>query len=329
MHLNNVEQKKTMAKSIFKSTMIEELLDKYVTGKTTEAEERIILDWLDESPDNQRKLNEIWHLQDTLLASTPPQRILYPLRKNRQIVRYLTQAAAVLALCAGSWYFSHTWTLNGQSQQFLALTAPVGQRMNIELYDGTHVCLNSGAKLEYPMAFGRNRRVKLTGEAMFEVEHNAERPFIVETFACDVEVLGTKFNVDADEATHTFSTALLRGRLKVTNKFSNEESITMEPTDMVCLAGNHLVLKTIDNEDDYLWPEGILNLAGHSFIEIIMQLKELYGVSIVIDRNEAPVLDVVRGKIPVSMGLDYVLRSLQQITPFEYTRDESNTIHIN
>ena len=69
----------------------------------------------------------------------------------------------------------------------------------------------------------------------------------------------------------------------------------MEPTDMVCLAGNHLVLKTIDNEDDYLWPEGILNLAGHSFIEIIMQLKELYGVSIVIDRNEAPVLDVVRG----------------------------------
>lgn len=33
---------------------------------------------------------------------------------------------------------------------------------------------------------------------MFEVEHDAARPFIVETFACDAEVLGTKFNILAD-----------------------------------------------------------------------------------------------------------------------------------
>lgn len=53
---------------------------------------------------------------------------------------------------------------------------------------------------------------------MFNVEHDAARPFIVETFACDVEVLGTKFNVTADELTHDFTTALLRGKVKVTNK---------------------------------------------------------------------------------------------------------------
>lgn len=48
--------------------------------------------------------------------------------------------------------------------------------------------------------------MKLSGEAMFNVEHDAAHPFIVETFACDVEVLGTKFNVTADELTHDFTT---------------------------------------------------------------------------------------------------------------------------
>ncbi|WP_418983641.1 FecR family protein [Alistipes sp.] len=308
--------------------MIEELLDKYVSGKTTEEEERIIMDWLDEDPGNQRRLNDLWQLQDTLAANTPPQRILRPKRTRRPLLRYLSQAAAVLVLCAGSWYFSHTLTVARQSRQFMSLTAPVGQRMNITLQDGTSVCLNSGARLEYPMTFGQNRRVRLTGEAMFEVEHDAEHPFVVETFACEVEVLGTKFNVDANEADGTFSAALLRGRLKVTNKLSEDDPILMAPSDMVCLAGNQLVLQTIANQDDYLWPEGILNLVGHSFIETISKLEDLYGVSIVIDRKEAPELDVVRGKIPVSMGLDYVLRSLQQITPFHYVRDEKNTIHI-
>ena len=170
--------------------------------------------------------------------------------------------------------------------------------------------------------------MKLSGEAMFNVEHDAARPFIVETFACDVEVLGTKFNVTANELTHDFTTALLRGKVKVTNKLASGDQIILDPNEKVCLNGNRLVLTRIENTDDYLWTEGILNLVGHPFADIIAKMEKTYGVKIQIETADLPQIDVIRGKIPVNMGLDYALRSLQEISPFKYEKDENNVIHI-
>ena len=51
-------------------------------------------------------------------------------------------------------------------------------------------------------------------------------------------------------------------------------------------------------------------------------------MKIQIQTAELPQIDVIRGKIPVNMGLDYALRALQKITPFQYEKDENNVIHI-
>lgn len=170
--------------------------------------------------------------------------------------------------------------------------------------------------------------MKLSGEAMFNVEHDAAHPFIVETFACDVEVLGTKFNVTANEQAHDFTTALLNGKVKITNKLASGDQIILDPNEKVCLNGNRLVLTKIKNTDDYLWTEGILNLVGHPFADIIAKMEKTYGVKIQIETADLPQIDVIRGKIPVNMGLDYALRSLQEISPFKYEKDENNVIHI-
>lgn len=58
------------------------------------------------------------------------------------------------------------------------------------------------------------------------------------------------------------------------------------------------------------------------------QMEKTYGVKIQIQTAELPQIDVIRGKIPVNMGLDYALRALQKITPFQYEKDENNVIHI-
>ena len=173
-------------------------------------------------------------MQDALIANVPyphHPHLQLPTRRlkwyRQRFIRICTQAAAVLLLVAGSWYASRTVIIEDTAKQYLSVAAPAGQRIDITLQDGTSVCLNSGAKLEYPIRFNRNRRVKLSGEAMFNVEHDAAHPFIVETFACDVEVLGTKFNVTADELTHDFTTALLRGKVKVTNKLASGDQIIL------------------------------------------------------------------------------------------------------
>ena len=108
----------------------------------------------------------------------------------------------------------------------------------------------------------------------------------------------------------------------------DENEIVMNTNDFVSLSGDRLALRSIENTDDYLWPEGIFNLAGHNFGEIIARLESLYGVTIAIEKTASPELNIIRGKIPVAMGLDYALRALQKITPFEYESADNGTITI-
>ena len=313
--------------------MEKELLYKYIDGRTSEAEEQAVVDWLRADPERQQELNALWFVHNTTLVNAPrpacrPMPAARPQWLRLPAVRRCMQAAAALLLLAGTWYASRSVVIEKTANQYLSIAAPAGQRVDITLQDGTTVCLNAGARLEYPLRFGKTRRVKLSGEAMFDVDHDAARPFVVETFACNVEVLGTKFNVAADEAAREFSTALLRGRLRVTNKLTRDDEIVMNTNDFVSLSGDRLALRSIENTDDYLWPEGIFNLAGHNFGEIIARLESLYGVTIAIEKTASPELNIIRGKIPVAMGLDYALRALQKITPFEYESADNGTITI-
>ena len=76
------------------------------------------------------------------------------------------------------------------------ITCPLGVRSHFNLPDGTSVTLNNGSSLKYPSRFSKeNRTVSLVGEAYFDVKHNQETPFIIETEGLDVKVLGTKLNI--------------------------------------------------------------------------------------------------------------------------------------
>ena len=68
-----------------------------------------------------------------------------------------------------------------------------GHEYMLILNDGTRVWMNSKSELSYPVAFGENvRRVRLSGEAYFEVTKDSVRPFIVEVDrGFEVKVLGT------------------------------------------------------------------------------------------------------------------------------------------
>lgn len=135
---------------------------------------------------------------------------------------------------------------------------------------------------------GGERRVKVAGEAMFDVEHDPAHPFVVETFACDVEVLGTKFDVMAEEREGLFSAALLRGSVKVTNRLTPGEQFVLKPNEEVRLAGRRLNLNAIGSMDDYLWTEGMISIKGLSFGELMHKFEKSFGVKIRIDRARMP-----------------------------------------
>ena len=84
------------------------------------------------------------------------------------------------------------------SERILKLEVPAGRHFQMTLSDGTKVWLNASSTLEYPASFEgkKERRVRLTGEAFFEVSRNEKCPFYVETGNQEsVQVLGTSFNL--------------------------------------------------------------------------------------------------------------------------------------
>ncbi|NJO69319.1 MAG: FecR domain-containing protein, partial [Bacteroidetes bacterium] len=91
------------------------------------------------------------------------------------------------------------------TQAWNTIEVPIGQRTFLTLADGTKVWLNAKTRFTFPNHFNRdNRTVKLDGEAIFDVVHNQDAPFIVETQKYNVKVLGTEFNVYAYNQSNSF-----------------------------------------------------------------------------------------------------------------------------
>lgn len=98
------------------------------------------------------------------------------------------------------------------------LTTPRGGKFALTLADGTSVTLDAESSITYPVTFtGKERRVTITGQAYFEVVHNAAQPFRVVTKGQVIEDIGTAFNVNAYQDDPSVKVTLAEGLINVSN----------------------------------------------------------------------------------------------------------------
>ncbi len=320
--------------------MTDELLFKYFSNEASAEEVAQIEQWLDEDPARQSEFDSAHYLfnamilhSDELSKMTTPGALEKTSRKSkvrRLVYRYAAAAAAVVIAGLSGVFVEREINYNKMTAQTNVLEVPAGQRMSVTLSDGTQVQLNGNSRIEYPVIFSRKQRnVKLSGEAFFEVTHDEKHPFIVETFASKVEVLGTRFNVYADETSEHFSTALVDGKVKVTTNDETAEQVVLAPDEMVRFVNNHLVVTKVDAENLISWTEGYINLADTDFESLMHRFENVYGVKIVIERETMPEIGYKSGKIRVSEGVNFALKLLQHECKFTYTENyETNTITI-
>lgn len=312
--------------------MKRELLLRFLRCETSPEEEELLADWLDADSGHRKELDELQLIMEGMALAAPELRTLNsePVQKNLSITRWarISIAASIAVIIAAGIAFNRlSGKIDDLSGQTTTVEIPAGQRICMTLGDGTTVWLNSETKLEYPSVFrDKQRRVKLSGEAMFEVAHNASRPFVVETFACDIEVLGTKFNVMAEKDSDSFSAALMKGAIKITNRLSNDAPVVMKMNEEVKLVDGTLQLEKIKNHDEYLWPEGIISIHDVSFEKMMAKFERIFDVQIDIQRKEIPHIDYNRGKIRVSDGIDHALRVLQMTSDFSYEKDQETGV---
>ncbi len=312
--------------------MNKKLLYRFLEGGTSPQEDIIVCEWIDASPENRKEFEELDLIfTATLIHATREKEDIRLKRKNsftlRRVARWTAGAAAVVALAFALDYFTPFGVADRAITQSYSMEVPQGERMKIYLTDGTGVWLNGGTTLEYPAVFAKNsRRVKVSGEALFEVAHDAERPFLVETFACEITVLGTKFNVLADENSGSFQAALLEGSLKVSTSEPGSREVLLRPNEIAVYDNGTIRVKPIDNHGAYSWVDGIINIEGLSFVEIMARLEKTFDVKIVIERETMPRLDFIGGEFRNSYGIENVLNTLQYGSDFRYEFDKENNM---
>ena len=329
------------------------LLYKFLQNEASEDEIRTVLDCLDADPANRKYFDGLDNMLNAARVNRPAGRkpLRRPLPSLRSIGAWSMRIAAVLCLCLGVSYFAATKMFDRKaSNNSLSVFVPNGERISMTLTDGTTVWLNSGTTLEYPAVFARGeRRVKVTGEAMFDVKSDPQHPFVVETFACDVRVLGTKFNVEANEKkddvvrkwyvidaagkplgkTAALAADLLRGKVQVCNRTDRSDRITMEPNQTVHLENGKLQLHAQENADKLLWTDGILCITGMTFEEVMAKFERCYDINVEILRDDLPQIEFQRCKLRISEGIDHALAVLQHAADFRYERDiTTNTLYI-
>lgn len=170
-------------------------------------------------------------------------------------------------------------------------TTAYGETRTLTLPDGSRVTLNANSSLRLPrFGFGNgrldntNRTVRLTGEALFSVQHTptAQR-FVVETDnGPEVIVLGTEFTVFARPRGTRI--VLNRGQVEVHYQQPDNQlrQVTMQPGDLVTLSPKGEIRR-----QGQLRPSARPAWADHRFVfnetpltEVAAMLSENYGLSI-------------------------------------------------
>jgi transmembrane sensor len=144
------------------------------------------------------------------------------------------------------------------------------------LSDGSKVWLNAQSSITFPTAFNRKERiVKLVGEAIFEISHEANRPFKVQAQNQTIEDIGTVFNVNAYADEATVKTTLIEGKVKVGNMLLSEPG---QQTD-------GLNVKSVNAKRFTAWKNGDFYFENEDIQTVMRELSRWYNIEVIYQGN--------------------------------------------
>lgn len=317
------------------------IIFKYLMKDCSKEEYAIINDWLEKDQKNQQWLFELEALwNETKYADySEPEYVQsqFELTLNkihqprihhlkRPLFSTFQKYAAVLALClvvGVSVFLMKDTIFKSTSRQLAYITETVSSSEDVReiiLPDKSRVWLNSGSTLSYNENFnGTERRIKLQGEAFFQVTHDTTRPFRVETSLFTVKVLGTSFNVRSDfkrtEAT------LVSGKVVIEDE-NEREILVLTPGQKVesTMESGSLQVMNVNTDLNTAWIHGYIAFENATITEIIQKLEDIYSQKIEI----LPSTNIERtytGSVQKEKNVEQVLKSLQNTIPFDYKYD--------
>jgi len=189
------------------------------------------------------------------------------------------------------------------------MSTPKGRQFQLVLPDGSKVWLNAASSIRYPVVFrGKQRMVELEGEAYFEIAPDAKMPFKVKVNdGNEVEVLGTRFNVNAYYNESNISTTLLEGSVRVN---AGTQSVILKPRQQA--RADREVQRLLRDDADInkvlAWKNGYFDFNNEGLQLMMRQLERWYDINVL---YEGKIPDIVfQGKMDRNVQLSDVVRFL-------------------
>jgi transmembrane sensor len=210
------------------------------------------------------------------------------------------------------------------------MTTPKGRQFTLVLADGSKVWLNAASSITFPTAFmEKERKVSITGEAYFEVAHDAAHPFKVSVNGVEVNVLGTHFNVNAYEDEGAVKTTLLEGSVEVksevgsrksentrnhhTSDLRPQTSVFLKPGEQAQINGSGAVqvISNANLDEAVGWKSGYFYFEKANVQTVMRQLARWYDIEVVYEGRQTEELFV--GKLERNLTLSQVFKILKSI----------------
>jgi transmembrane sensor len=253
-------------------------------------------DWINESDENKVFFDEAVAIQkltnevpdsfspDKAMAWSKIEERVSPSKSIGRFIPLITKVAAAVVLVVVG--FSLSLLISPKDQNHLTrIHAPKGHKTQIFLPDSSIVFLNGGTILAYSDNFLSNRKVELSGEALFEVRKNTDSQFTVHTGYIDVDVFGTKFNVKAYNEDPEIEISLLEGNIGLSQNDRNLGNLVPGQIAVLNKETRKLGMQKGDVAKIISWASDELIFEDKSFEEIATYLERWYGVEIELDES--------------------------------------------
>lgn len=247
-----------------------------------------------------------------------------PVRRISLAGRFMRVAAVVIPLIVvGGIFF-----MSGGETQRLVVTAS-NEMKSFVLPDGSAVYMNENSIVEYPAApTDGKRRIRLTGEASFEVAHLNGRAFEVATEHLVVKVTGTVFNVKAYGGDRNTLVTLAEGSVDVALEHGNVVSLNPDSQLIFDNTSGVARIAEVDAKRVMSWAVGTMEFQGATLAEIFRTVEASGNVVFDIAERIERLPGTYTVKFSRYDSVEDILTVLEAISDgFQYKR-EGNKVYI-
>ena len=242
--------------------------------------------------------------------------------------RRMTRRAALaggLGLCAAS---AAGWWIASTPDTY---RSAIGERRVIALEDGSRVTLNTASVLRIKFTDAERSLHLVNGEALFEVAHNPQRPFVVKAASSHIRALGTAFSVrlrsDLAEVTVKEGTVVVVEGPQTTPPPDPARQITAGSgavVDRTTVAKSELAPDVLRQR--LAWSEGVIELRGETLAQAAEEFSRYRPKRIIV--ADPRVASIRIGGRFASDEADEFLRSVQSGFPVRIIEGADGTVYL-